>query len=99
MSRLSNAQERLERHQIAIYFGAVILGFAVALAVSGTEHLEFLINPALGLMLFFTFLQVPLARLRTALTNRRFMGALLVANFLVIPCWLRSSCLGCPKIP
>ena len=45
------------------------------------------INPALGVMLFVTFLQVPLARLRASLSNLRFMGALLVANFIVIPPW------------
>lgn len=85
MSRLNDVRDRLERHQIPIYFLAIALGFAVALTVPGTGRLEVLINPALALMLFVTFLQVPLVKLRAALANRRFLGALLVANFLVVP--------------
>lgn len=85
MNRLERIRDRLERHQIAVYFGAVALGFVAALSVPGTGRLESAINPALGLMLFATFLQVPLARLRSALMELRFVGALLAANFLVVP--------------
>ncbi|MEL1265731.1 arsenic resistance protein [Pseudoxanthomonas putridarboris] len=85
MSALDNTRAALEKHQIALYFAAVALGFGVALAVPGSARLEAAINPALGLMLFVTFLQVPLARVRSALANTRFIGALMVANFLVVP--------------
>jgi ACR3 family arsenite efflux pump ArsB len=43
------------------------------------------INPALALMLFVTFLQVPLSDLRRAFTHVRFLSALLVTNFLIVP--------------
>ena len=36
-------------------------------------------------MLFVTFLQVPLTELRRAWANMRFLGALLVANFVAVP--------------
>lgn len=85
MSGLERLRERLERHQIALYFAAVLLGWALARSVPGIERLEPAIQPALGLMLFVTFLQMPLARLRDALPRVRFLGALLVANFLVVP--------------
>ncbi|WP_198025600.1 MULTISPECIES: hypothetical protein [Lysobacter] len=82
---MDDVRDGLERRQIPIYFSAIPLGFAVALTVPGTGRLEVLINPALALMLFVTFLQVPLVKLRAALANRRFLGALLVANFVVVP--------------
>jgi ACR3 family arsenite transporter len=85
MSQLEGFRAALERNQIPVYFGTVVLGFVVAAIIPGTEHLEGAINPALALMLFLTFLQVPLAKLRQALTNMRFMGALLVANFVAVP--------------
>lgn len=85
MSRLNDVRDRLERHQIPIYFLAIALGFAVALTVPGTGRLEVLINPALALMLFVTFLQVPLTELRRAWADMRFLGALLVANFVAVP--------------
>ncbi len=78
-------REKLEHHQIALYFGAVAAGVLVALAVPGTEHWEGAINPALALMLFVTFLQVPVAELGRAFGRVRFLTALLVANFIVIP--------------
>jgi ACR3 family arsenite efflux pump ArsB len=37
------------------------------------------------MMLFAIFLQVPLAELRQALADLRFLAALLAANFAVIP--------------
>ncbi len=78
-------RERLEQHQVAIYLGAVAAAAATAWAVPGTAALEPAINPALALMLFVTFLQVPLADLARAALQRRFLGALLTANFVAVP--------------
>lgn len=85
MSPWIAARAALERHQIWVYFGTVILGLVVAAITPGTERLQDAINPALTLMLFVTFLQVPLLQVRHALTNICFMGALLTANFLLVP--------------
>jgi len=78
-------RDRLEHRQIIIYFAAVVVAAAVALLVPGTDALEGAINPALALMLFVTFLQVPLADLGRAFTRIRFLGALLTTNFLIVP--------------
>jgi ACR3 family arsenite efflux pump ArsB len=82
MSRLRDA---LEAHQVAIYFGAVIVAAAVGFMVPEATALEGGINAALAVMLFATFLQVPLADLGRALVRLRFIAALLVANFVVVP--------------
>lgn len=68
-----------------MYFAAVAVGVLVALTVPGTGALEAVINPALAIMLFATFLQVPLAELRQALGDLRFLAASMAANFAVIP--------------
>lgn len=78
-------REVLEGRQIAIYFCAVALGGLAALALPNTAGLDAAINPALALMLYATFLQVPMAELRLAFGRIRFMAALMVANFVVIP--------------
>ena len=75
----------LERHQIAVYFGCVALGAIAALALPGTGGLQAAINPALALMLFVTFLQVPLALIGRAFGELRFMAALLCSNFAILP--------------
>ncbi|WP_068639644.1 arsenic resistance protein [Thauera butanivorans] len=78
-------RERLESRQVAIYFLAVLLAAALAWLLPGTAALAPAIDPLLAFMLFVTFLQVPLIELRQALANVRFLGALLTANFIVVP--------------
>lgn len=82
---MQNIREQLEKHQIGIYFRTVVVAATVALLVPGTTALEASINPALALMLFVTFLQVPLANLRQSFVHVRFLAALLVGNFIAIP--------------
>jgi len=78
-------RDSLERHQIAIYFGAIAFALAIAWAWPASGSLEPLINPALALMVFVTFLQVPLAELGKAFRDVRFLSALAVGNFLAVP--------------
>lgn len=82
---MQQIRDTLESRQIAIYFCAVALAGVIALLVPGTTALEGAVNPALALMLYVTFLQVPVAELRRAFGQVRFLMALLVANFVVIP--------------
>ena len=82
---MSQIRETLENRQVVIYFCSIVFAAVVAFLVPGTSALDAAINPALALMLFVTFLQVPLADLRRAFTRVRFLGALMVTNFLVVP--------------
>lgn len=82
---MQNIREILEKHQVGNYFGAVVLAALAALLVPGTAELEGGVNPALALMLFVTFLQVPLADLGRAFGRGRFLAALLITNFVVTP--------------
>lgn len=78
-------RDLFETRQVTIYFGAMLLGALAGVLIPGTEALEPAINPALALMLFVTFLQVPLAALGQAMRDLRFLAALLAVNFLVVP--------------
>lgn len=78
-------RDLLERHQIGIYFGSVALGAGLAFLMPAAARAGAAINPALALMLFVTFLQVPMAEIAGGFREIRFVGALLVSNFLVIP--------------
>lgn len=85
MNRFLKIQNRLEHHQSALYILAVILALMTAMTLPEPTRLEALINPSLGLMLYATFLQVPLIALGRAFTQLRFLGALLTANFVIVP--------------
>jgi ACR3 family arsenite efflux pump ArsB len=80
----ADVRETLETRQVAIYFAAILFAVGATLVFS-TAGLAFLIEPALALMLFVTFLQVPLVDLGKAVLRVRFLGALTAANFVAIP--------------
>lgn len=82
---MSDIRSTLEERQIPIYFTAVAAAVATALLVPGTTALESAINPTLALMLYVTFLQVPLADLGRSFANGRFLTALVLANFVAVP--------------
>ena len=81
----SELRDGLEAQQVWIYFAAVIVATAIGFVIPGTAVLESAITPALALMLFVTFLQVPVAALGRALQELRFLGTLLAVNFIAVP--------------
>lgn len=79
-------REQLETRQIPIYFAVVLAAVAFGLLASDTARLmQALITPAIAVLMYAMFLQIPLLDLRQGLGNRRFMAALLLANFLLVP--------------
>ncbi len=82
---MHSIRNTLETQQVKIYFGAVMLAAIAGLMIPGMTALEIGVNPALALMLFVTFLQVPLADLGRAFTRIRFVMALLMTNFVAVP--------------
>ena len=80
-----NIRTFLETRQNPIYFGAVLVALISAWMTPSTRNLSRAIDPLLAFMLFVTFLQVPMGELRRAMREVRFMGALLLANFVLIP--------------
>lgn len=76
----------LEKNQLRLYLVAVAMGLLLGSLLPGIKPwLEILLWPMLGLLLYATFVQVPLLHLRQALADRRFMAAVLVGNFLFLP--------------
>ena len=68
----------LESRQIIVYFVAIGLGVVIGItAPQMSVAFEGVITPVLATLIYTTFLQVPLADLRGAMTNRRFLAALL----------------------
>lgn len=79
-------REQLERNQIPVYFIAVAFAAAIGLlAPAAARALELLVTPAIAVLMYAMFLQIPFLDLRAGLGNRRFMAALLLANFVLVP--------------
>ncbi|WP_224269207.1 arsenic resistance protein [Haloprofundus salinisoli] len=81
-----NAKRWLQRHQVAVYAGAVLLSVTLGvLRPNSASAFERLIDPVLAVLLYVTFLEIPFVRLRRAFRNGRFFAAALGMNFLVVP--------------
>ncbi|GGC84426.1 arsenic resistance protein [Tersicoccus solisilvae] len=76
----------MERHQVALYLGSIAVGAAAGLLIPGTAvPAEAMILPVLALLLYATFLAVPVARIGAALADRRFLVTVLAVNFVAVP--------------
>lgn len=83
---MSVAAEWWDRHQVALYIAAIGLGAAVGLIWPATAPvLSAATSPVLALLLFATFLGVPLIEVGRALRGIRFLGTVLVVNFVLVP--------------
>jgi len=79
-------REQLESQQIPLYFAAVVAAVVFGLlATDAAQHLHLLVTPAIAILMYAMFLQIPFLDVRQSLSNRRFMAALLVANFILMP--------------
>jgi ACR3 family arsenite transporter len=75
-----------DAHQVTLYLVAILVGGIVgSLAPGLAPALSVCITPVLALLLFATFLGVPLLQLGRALRDIRFVGVLLAVNFVVVP--------------
>ncbi|HET6241161.1 MAG TPA: bile acid:sodium symporter [Arthrobacter sp.] len=76
----------MERHQIGLYLLAIAAGGAAGfLAPGSVGAFELSINPVLGLLLYATFLGIPFSSVGKAARDLRFLGTVLVLNFVVVP--------------
>jgi ACR3 family arsenite efflux pump ArsB len=79
-------RDTLEHNQIPLYFAAVLLAAAFGLlAPSLAQGLGALVTPAIAVLMYAMFLQIPFLDLRQGLGHKRFLSALLLANFILVP--------------
>lgn len=79
-------RKALEHNQIVVYMIALLVGIAAGLfSEAFGKGAEALISPLLAVLLYGMFTMIPFLKLREALANGRFMIALLLTNFIVVP--------------
>jgi ACR3 family arsenite efflux pump ArsB len=93
-------RDQMEKHQSWLYLVFIGLGLALGIGAPGlTEPLERLLWPLLGILLYATFTQIPLLHIARSFTDKRFMAALLVGNFIAIPAFLALTIIWLPLSP
>jgi ACR3 family arsenite transporter len=79
-------RDTLENKQISIYAVTLVIGGVIGMAFpQDATILSSMITPLLALLLYSMFAQLPFLKLRESLANRRFVAAVLVANFIAVP--------------
>jgi ACR3 family arsenite efflux pump ArsB len=88
----------LERRQVWIYLTAIFIGLALGGSIpQAGAAFEKLLWPALMLLLYVTFMQVPLLHLREAFKDCRFVALVLFGNFVVLPAFAWMLVQGLPQ--
>lgn len=80
------SREQIEHNQVWLY--ALVLIIAAGLGLlwpESSESLDRMISFVLAILLYGMFTQIPFFRLKEALTNRNFIYALLITNYIAIP--------------
>lgn len=75
-----------DQHQVVLYVTAIVLGAAFGLLAPGAAPvLTASTNPVLAILLFATFVGVPLIEIGRSFRDLRFLGTVLLVNFLFVP--------------
>jgi ACR3 family arsenite transporter len=78
--------DRMERHQVALYLVALLVGGLAGTVFPGAgEGLGAAVNPVLALLLYATFLGIPLRGAFSTLRDGSFLATVGVVNFVAVP--------------
>ena len=78
-------RDTLEKYQVGCYLAAILAGIVLGTRWEALHAWETALWPLLGALLYATFTQVPLLHVSRALNDRRFLGALIAGNFVIMP--------------
>ncbi|MGQ7261475.1 arsenic resistance protein [Vreelandella sp. V005] len=93
-------RDQMEKHQSWLYLLFIGLGLALGMGAPGfAKQLAPLVWPLLGILLYATFTQIPLLNIPRSVTDKRFMAALLIGNFIAIPAFLVLFVVWLPLSP
>lgn len=93
-------KEKLETNQIRIYFISFIVAIAFSLCFpSLATSLEIIVSWVIGILMYSMFSQIPFTSLKDSLQNKRFLGALVVVNYLFVPFVVWGLCQLLPNQP
>ncbi|MBB6023526.1 ACR3 family arsenite efflux pump ArsB [Paenibacillus sp. JGP012] len=79
-------REMMEKQQTWLYVAALLAGAWIGLSAPESGNIiHQAVSPILAVLLYSMFVQIPFLELKASWMNLRFMSALLVVNFIVVP--------------
>ncbi|MFB9326345.1 arsenic resistance protein [Paenibacillus aurantiacus] len=89
-------REKLEQNQIWLYVAILVVAAGIGLVapnLMSTLDRHMLISVVIAVLMFGMFTQIPCTSIKESLGNRRFLWAILTANYIAVPIvvWLLSQ--------
>lgn len=78
-------RDKIEHNQVSIYAITIIIAIVIGLMFPAIHILNDGLPLALGILMYSMFLQIPFADLKASFSHRKFMLALLISNYIVVP--------------
>lgn len=79
-------RRQLEKIQVLFYIAAILTGLAIGVLAPGVKPVfEALLWPVLGFLLYTTFTQISLVKLKHSFRDLRFITFALIGNFIIVP--------------
>ncbi len=78
-------KEKIELNQVSIYVVTIIVAILIGLNVANISILNDYLPVVLGILMYSMFLQIPFSHLKESFSHRRFITALLVSNYILVP--------------
>lgn len=83
---MQHFKSKIEHYQIYIFFVALVLGILAGLTSQiFSVFLESVISIFIGILMFSMFSQIPFFNIRQNLFNTKYIIALILSNFIIIP--------------
>lgn len=83
---MQHFKSKIEHYQIYIYFVALVLGILAGLSSQiFSVFLESVVSIFIGILMFSMFAQIPFFNIRQNLLNTKYIIALILSNFIIIP--------------
>ena len=90
----------VEKYQAVLYLAFIVLGIFFGNAYPHfSSALESSLWPVLALLLYVTFVQIPVAHLPRAMLDHKFLTAALIGNFIFIPILVALLLIFTPEDP
>lgn len=95
-NKMRISRETLEHNQVGLYVIILIIAAVFGLSVPNFgAQFDVAISFIIAVLMYSMFSQIPFTSLRESFSNRRFIGALLVVNYIAVPIvvWLLTRLL------
>ncbi|GAA5094817.1 arsenic resistance protein [Wohlfahrtiimonas larvae] len=78
-------RDQIEHNQVNIYAVTIIIAIVIGFIFPAVHTLNNVLPVTLGILMYSMFLQIPFADLKASFSNRQFMIALLISNYIIVP--------------